>query len=107
MTLADRTLAYLKRHEGEWVSKRTISQLARRAIDHRTKRRFTYNEVTEALAEVEATINVGTKYDAGYWYQWYDMSSEEREAAQAHLDYFESQPDRATLSDSGIAPEHS
>ena len=99
MTLANRTIAYLKRHEGEWVSKRTVSQLARRAVDQRTKRRFTYNEVTEALAEVEATINIGTKYDVGMWYQWYNMSSEERQEAQARLDYFDSQPDGATLSD--------
>lgn len=97
MTLTPRVLAYLERHKDEWVPKHVLSMKARKAG-------FTYHQIRAVFDEVEQTINVGIRSDNGMHYRWYDMTEEERRATQEDIEWFDSLPDRATLSDSGMAP---
>ena len=72
MTLADRIIDFLKRHEGDWISKRALGRLAR-------AQGFSYEVTTFAFDLVEATVNIGVIYDKGAYYRWYDMSNEEKD----------------------------
>lgn len=99
-SLATRMLAFLERHEGEWISKRELAERARKVG-------FTYDQTSLAFAAIDATIHVGIRYENGAWYRWYAMSEEEKQKHREQLEYFDSLPDAATETDSGMAPMHS
>lgn len=86
MTLAERMHAYLKRHEGEWISKRHLSQLAQ-------SRGYSYEATTEAFEELNGYVDVGGQYDQGYWYRWYPLTEDEKRRQRDILAFYDSMPE--------------
>lgn len=81
--LTDRIYAYLKRHEGEWISKRYLGQLAR-------MKGFTFDYTSAAFDKLtEEHKDIGTRSDGGTWYRYYPLTEEEIQHIKDTNEYFD------------------